>query len=95
MVRDALLGSDDWSPLAFVAYGDERRERMRRLRFAAALQSRVENEFGAKASGRRRHAYERRTADPTLMLPALATMVGPERMPAAAFEDSVMERTLA
>jgi len=94
-VRDVLLASDDWSPAAFAAYGEERRERMRRLRFSAKLQSRLENEFGEEAEARRVRAYERRAADPMLMLPALATMLGPERLPAAAFEDSIMERTLA
>jgi 2-polyprenyl-6-methoxyphenol hydroxylase-like FAD-dependent oxidoreductase len=95
IVRDILLTGGDWSAPAFAPYADERRERMRRLRFSATLQSRLENEFGPEAEGRRRRAFERRAQDPTLMLPALATMLGPERMPAAAFEDSVMERTLA
>jgi 2-polyprenyl-6-methoxyphenol hydroxylase-like FAD-dependent oxidoreductase len=94
MVRDVLL-DDDWSPAAFVAYGEERRERMRRLRFVATLQSRLENEFGAEAEARRVRAHERRAADPTLMLPALATMLGPEKLPPMAFDDAIMERTLA
>ncbi len=94
IVRDILLAGGDWSAPAFAPYADERRERMRRLRFSATLQSRLENEFGPEAEGRRRRAFERRAQDPALMLPALATMLGPERMPAAAFEDSVMERTL-
>jgi len=94
-VRDVLLASNDWSPAAFAAYGEERRERMRRLRFSATLQSRLENEFGPDAEARRGRAFERRAQDPMLMLPALATMLGPERLPAAAFEDSIMERTLA
>jgi len=94
-VRDVLLASDDWSPAAFAAYGEERRERMRRLRFSATLQSRLENEFGPDAEARRGRAFERRAQDPMLMLPALATMLGPERLPAAAFEESIMERTLA
>ena len=59
IVRDVLLGSDDWSPAAFAAYGEERRERMRRLRFVATLQSRLENEFGEEAEARRQRAYER------------------------------------
>jgi hypothetical protein len=29
------------------------------------------------------------------MLPALATMMGPDKMPPQAFEDALMERTLA
>lgn len=94
-VRDVLLASDDWSLAAFAAYGEERRERMRRLRFYATLQSRLENEFGPEAEARRGRAFERRAQDPMLMLPALATMLGPERPPAEAFEDSIMERTLA
>ncbi len=94
-VRDVLLASDDWSPAAFAAYGEERRERMRRLRFAATLQSRLENEFGPEAEARRGRAFERRAQDPTLMLAVLATMLGPERLPAEAFADGVMERTLA
>jgi 2-polyprenyl-6-methoxyphenol hydroxylase-like FAD-dependent oxidoreductase len=94
-VRDVLLASDDWSPSAFAAYGEERRERMRRLRFSATLQSRLENEFGEEAEARRKRAYQRRAADPTLMLPALATMLGPEKVPPMAFEDALMERTLA
>jgi 2-polyprenyl-6-methoxyphenol hydroxylase-like FAD-dependent oxidoreductase len=95
IVRDILLAGDDWSASAFAPYAVERRERMRRLRFSATLQSRLETEFGPEAEGRRRRAFERRAQDPTLMLPALATMLGPERMPAEAFEDAVMERTLA
>jgi 2-polyprenyl-6-methoxyphenol hydroxylase-like FAD-dependent oxidoreductase len=95
IVRDILLGSDDWSPAAFAPYAEERRERMRRLRFSAALQSRLDNEFGPEALARRRRAHQRRAQDPTLMLPALATMLGPEKLPPTAFEDSVMERTLA
>ena len=93
-IRDVLAG-DDWSPTAFAAYGEERRERMRRLRFAASLASRLENEFGEAAEARRKRAYERRAADPLLMLPAMATMLGPEKLPPSAFEDALMERTLA
>lgn len=95
MVSEVLLGGNDWSPAAFAAYGTERRERLRRLRFAAALQSMVENEFGAAAEERRRRAYANRAADPTLMLPALATLMGPEKVPAEAFEPEVIERTFA
>ena len=95
MVSDVLLAGDDWSPAAFAAYGEERKERMRRLRFAAALQSMVENEFGPEAEERRQRAYKNRAADPTLMLPALATMMGPDKMPPMAFEPEIIEKTFA
>ncbi len=92
-VRDALLGNDDWSdPSIFAAYAEERRERCRRLRFSGKVQSLIENEFGPEAQARRKRAYERRAADPTLMLPALATLIGPEKVPAMAFEDAVLAK---
>jgi hypothetical protein len=38
---------------------------------------------------------ERRAADPTFQLPAVATMAGPDKVPAFAFEDALRERLLA
>ncbi len=34
LISDVITATDDWSMPAFAAYGDERRERMRRLRYA-------------------------------------------------------------
>jgi len=95
LVGEIMLACDDWSPAAFAPYGVERAERMRRLRFSAALQSAIENEFGEEARARRRRVHERRRADPTFILPALATMVGPDAVPALAFEETLRERLLA
>jgi 2-polyprenyl-6-methoxyphenol hydroxylase-like FAD-dependent oxidoreductase len=95
IVRDLLLESEDWRTGRFAPYAEERAERMRRLRFSAALQSAIENEFGPEAAARRRRVHERQAADPTFMLPAIAAMVGPDRVPALAFEDSLRERLLA
>jgi menaquinone-9 beta-reductase len=36
MVTDVMMSGSDWSPNAFASYSEERRERMRRLRFASA-----------------------------------------------------------
>jgi 2-polyprenyl-6-methoxyphenol hydroxylase-like FAD-dependent oxidoreductase len=94
-VRDVLLASDDWSPARFAGYAEERTERMRRLRFSAALQSRLDNEFGPEAEARRARARARRAADPTFMLSALASILGPEKMPPMAFEADYAERLLA
>jgi 2-polyprenyl-6-methoxyphenol hydroxylase-like FAD-dependent oxidoreductase len=95
MLSEIMLSSDDWSPARFAPYAEERAERMRRLRFAAAMQSRIENEFGDDARERRRRVAERRQQDPTFTLPALAVMIGPEKLPPLAFEDSLTERLLA
>ncbi|MDX2168341.1 MAG: NAD(P)/FAD-dependent oxidoreductase [Deltaproteobacteria bacterium] len=94
-VRDALLDARDWTPAIFDAYAAERRERMRRLRFAAALMATLHNEFGPEAEARRRRAHERQMQDPTLVLPLLATLVGPDNVPVEAFEDATRERLFA
>src|SRR6185503_13318452 len=36
LIRDALLAEREWKPAMFAAYGEERKERMRRLRFSAS-----------------------------------------------------------
>lgn len=85
VVSDILTASDDWSAKAFLPYADERRERMRRLRFAASIQSALDMEFGPEAAERRRRYHERSAADPSLGLHGLAVMAGPEAAPAEFF----------
>lgn len=95
IVSEILLGGDDWRREAFAPYADERAERMRRLRFVAALLATLDNEFGEEATARRRRASERQQEDPTLRLPLLAAIAGPEVPPAFVFEDELRERLLA
>jgi 2-polyprenyl-6-methoxyphenol hydroxylase-like FAD-dependent oxidoreductase len=95
MVRDILLAGADWSPAAFAPYVEERRERMRRLRFVAALDSTIENEFGPDADARRARARQRQIDDPMLAQWFFSVFAGPEAMPAEAFDDSVRTRLLA
>jgi len=92
IVSEILRGADDWSPGAFAPYADERRERMRRLRFSAQIVSTMLNEFGDEARARRARAFERQKANPMLALAQLAGLIGPDAAPAAAFEDSVREQ---
>ncbi|MGH6972443.1 MAG: FAD-dependent oxidoreductase, partial [Caulobacteraceae bacterium] len=66
IVSDLLLGADDWSPSVFAPYAQERAERMRRLRFAAALQASLDMEFGEVAKARRQHHFQQAAADPSL-----------------------------
>jgi 2-polyprenyl-6-methoxyphenol hydroxylase-like FAD-dependent oxidoreductase len=94
MVGDILLASDDWSAQAFRPYGEERRERLRRLRFAAAVQSRMEVEFGPAARLRRERFAERAAADPSLRQLGLVVMGGPERAPAEYFTPETFARIL-
>jgi 2-polyprenyl-6-methoxyphenol hydroxylase-like FAD-dependent oxidoreductase len=95
LVSELLLSHDDWSPATFAPYAEERRERMRRLRFVAALDSSLESEFGAAAVARRARARELQAKDPGLALWFLAAFIGPESLPSEAFDASVRERLLA
>jgi 2-polyprenyl-6-methoxyphenol hydroxylase-like FAD-dependent oxidoreductase len=49
LVSEVLLGGGDWSVSAFSPYVEERRERMRRLRFAGRLVSALNAEFTEEA----------------------------------------------
>ena len=79
----------------FAPYGEERKERMRRLRFAAALQSALDSEFTPEAVARRYRARERMAADPSLNLVFASVMIGPEILPGEVFSEATWERILA
>lgn len=95
IVRDLLLESSDWSPRTFAPYADERRERMRRLRFVAALDSSLENEFGPAAEARRLRARALQAEDPTLLFWFMAAFAGPDAVPASAFDPTIRDHLLA
>lgn len=86
IVSDILTG-DDWSPAAFAPYAEERAERMRRLRFAASLTSKLDAEFGDAAKARRRRHFEKSAADPMHGAHGFAIMAGPETLPAELFTE--------
>ncbi len=94
IVSDILAASEDWSPAAFAPYAEERAERMRRLRFAASIQSAFDMEFGPQARERRRRHFEAMAADPSLGLNGLAVMAGPEAAPAEYFTEANRARIL-
>jgi 2-polyprenyl-6-methoxyphenol hydroxylase-like FAD-dependent oxidoreductase len=94
IVTDILKGSNDWSPAAFAPYAEDRSERMRRLRFAAALTASLDAEFGEAAAKRRKSYFERAAADPSLGIHALAVMAGPEAVPPEFFTPAHRARVL-
>ncbi len=94
IVSDILKSSEDWSAKSFAPYAEERRERMRRLRFAASLQAALDMEFGDAARERRRSYHERSAADPSLGLHAVAVMAGPEVPPPELFTETHRIRVL-
>jgi len=94
IVSDILKTSDDWSKAAFAPYAEERAERMRRLRFAAKLQSALDMEFGPAAQARRDRYHEQGAADPTLKLHGVAVMAGPEVAPPDIFTEAHWKRVV-
>ena len=94
IVSELLLASSDWSADALTAYTEERRERLRRLRFAAQVQSALYNEFTPEARERRIRAHARFAEDPMLMMTLLSVMVGPEVPAPEHFGEEARERIL-
>ncbi|HYE46035.1 MAG TPA: FAD-dependent monooxygenase [Caulobacter sp.] len=93
IVSDILQGGD-WSPAAFSPYGEERAERMRRLRFAASITSALDCEFGDAAKARRRRHFELSAADPMHGAHGFAVMGGPEVVPPDIFTEEHRARVL-
>ena len=94
LVTDILKAQGDWSKADFTPYGEERAERMRRLRFTAGLVSALEAEFGETARARRESLHERATLDPSLRAHSFAVMAGPEALPPEMFTPEHRARVL-
>jgi 2-polyprenyl-6-methoxyphenol hydroxylase-like FAD-dependent oxidoreductase len=84
-LRDLLCGGGEWRSQLFEPYADERRERMRRLRAAAAYTTRLYARFDADGIEGRKRAFERLGERPELGMLALAAFIGPESVPADFF----------
>jgi 2-polyprenyl-6-methoxyphenol hydroxylase-like FAD-dependent oxidoreductase len=91
LVHEALLGSRRWTCDMFHCYVNERRTRMRRLRFTAAQISILRAEFTEDARRRRRRVSERIAADRELALPLLIPIKGPFAMPDHLFEQAAWD----
>ena len=79
--------------LIFLPYVEERRERMRRLRIAARLASKLRVEFGEEAKKRRATVSQRALERQLSPLPA--ALMGPERLPPDAFLPETIEKLIA
>jgi menaquinone-9 beta-reductase len=92
LVSDALKEASGVGSVAFDAYAEERAERMRRLRVAAALQARLTAEFSGAARERRRLYFEALARDPGVGAHMAAVLAGPEAVPVETFEAAHRER---
>jgi 2-polyprenyl-6-methoxyphenol hydroxylase-like FAD-dependent oxidoreductase len=93
IISDILLSTNDWDRIDFAPYVDERRERMRRLRIAAGLATRIRVEFGEAARQRRARVSKRMLERQLSPLPA--AIIGPERLPAEAYTPETIDRLIA
>lgn len=95
MVRDLLLGSDDWRAGTFRPYAEERRERCRRIRCETRFGTTLFARFEAPALAARERAFARISANPDLAALVLAAYVGPDALPAEVFTDAYFDGIFA
>lgn len=92
IVSDILVSTKDWDQIDFAPYVDERRERMRRLRIAGRLATKLRVEFGDDAKNRRARASQR--ALERQLSPMPAVLIGPERLPPEAYMPETIEKLI-
>jgi 2-polyprenyl-6-methoxyphenol hydroxylase-like FAD-dependent oxidoreductase len=92
MVSDILVSTKDWDQIDLAPYVDERRERMRRLRIAGRLATKIRVEFGNDARERRARVSQRALERQLSPLPA--TLIGPERLPPEAYTPETIEKLI-
>jgi 2-polyprenyl-6-methoxyphenol hydroxylase-like FAD-dependent oxidoreductase len=95
-VADVLTNGADWSVTAFADYEAERRERMRRLRLCAVLETDLRCTFTKEGQARRVAFFQQAATDPLLAAPVFVTAIaGPDVAPPEAFEQANIDRILA
>jgi 2-polyprenyl-6-methoxyphenol hydroxylase-like FAD-dependent oxidoreductase len=85
VVSEILLASDDWSPSAFAPYAEERRERLRRLRFITEIETALLCNFEDSGRARRRQFLERVPSEPAVIAHLIANLAGPQSQPAGVY----------
>ncbi|TDJ40789.1 MAG: FAD-dependent monooxygenase [Gammaproteobacteria bacterium] len=87
MVGELMTQNDAWRTSLFEPYVDERRERLRRLRYLASFVTTLNARFGPEDLERRAVAFQRMADNPTLGMVYLAAFTGPESLPAECFTE--------
>lgn len=94
LVTETLMGDKNWTVETFAPFVEERRERLRRLRFTGQQSSILRAEFTEEARVRRQRAFARMAADPSLLLLLLPALKGPFGVPDHVFEQTSWDRLL-
>ena len=95
MVGDILIRHPQWSSDIFVPYGEERKERLRRLRQVARFVTVLNARFGTDAEARRIRGMKKMADNPELRGIGRAGFSGPESLDARYFEDSFREHVFS
>jgi 2-polyprenyl-6-methoxyphenol hydroxylase-like FAD-dependent oxidoreductase len=95
MVTDILQAAEDWSVDSLRPYGEERFERLRRMRNIGRFAAIRDAEFGEAPRARRRRVAQRVQANPELMASIQAPFVGPDILPPQAYEMETISAILA
>jgi 2-polyprenyl-6-methoxyphenol hydroxylase-like FAD-dependent oxidoreductase len=94
MVRDAVRAPDDLAG-GFRAYGDERMERMRRLREAAMFMSAMAVDECDNRLARRAKFFDMQVNEPLVLAMLIGMFGGPENAPPEAFDGHLRETIAA
>jgi len=95
-LSELLVNSDDWTADALRPYGEQRAERLRRMRRVSTTFAGLMTCFSAAGRARRARFYEASRAGRQDVQAALAAIwIGPERLPADAFTDELHDALLA
>lgn len=86
MVTDVKMSGSDWSSDAFASYSEERRERMRRLRFASA-DNYLTHGFGPDGAAKRRRLGEMFATNPASN-PRVSALRGAWVLPEDTYSDA-------
>jgi 2-polyprenyl-6-methoxyphenol hydroxylase-like FAD-dependent oxidoreductase len=96
VLAELLLTESDWSTARLMPYAEERHERLRRLRFVAAIVAELFTRFGPEGAARRGRFFARlRDPNDPAHLMLLAFRAGPEKAPAWAFTEEYRAELLA
>jgi menaquinone-9 beta-reductase len=95
IVSEILNATSDWSVNGLHDYAVARRETMRRLRLAAHYMAVRDCEFDAVGRARRMRLHELGMANPMVVGLMMATLMGPDAVPAEAFDEQALNALLA
>ena len=95
MLSEILLGAEHWSPECLLPYADERRKRLGRVRFAAALMAKLYVTFGPESAAQRGR-FLGRLSEPGFRGRALiaSLAMGPEKSPDWAYTEDFRSEVL-